>query len=919
MKRPLFAFVFCLMVTVAAGQEKKDTVVSGTWKAATVEAFVQDLEKQVPFVFYFDTAQFAGVSITASFNKTSLSQALTTAFKSSAVYFSIDRHNRIYLTRNFQIATGLLLPKDAINDSMTQAKASSMKNLSEGQEKKGPAVENRLHEIGNKTNLVENGHAVVTGYVRHLRTGEPVAGVMVADERAQAGTMTDAYGFYSLTLPRGSRVLAVEGMGMKEARYQLMVYSDGKLDIELQDRVISLKEVIVTSQKPANTSRVPMGVERLTIQAIKQMPVVFGEADILRAVLTVPGVKTVGEASTGFNVRGGSADQNLILLNDATIYNPSHFFGIFSAFNPDVVKEIELYKSSIPAQFGGRLSSVLDIKTREGSRKAFSGTAGIGLITSRLTVEGPIKKDRSSFIFGGRTTYANWMLKLLPQEYEDSRASFNDMNLHTSHRISAKDDIYLTGYASNDRFNLSNDTTYRYSNRNANAKWKHVFNNRLNGFLTMGIDHYGFSLNSDKNPVTAYKLSMNLQQLHFKTAFNYYLGPKHTLDFGWNAIRYRLSPGTYEAVGTESLVTDNIMQTEQALEHAYYVADRFTVSDKLAIHAGLRYSVFHYLGPQQLNLYAPGVPRETDNIRETKTYGKGDFIKTYQGPEYRASVRYAFTDHASVKAAYNVTRQYIHMISNTTAIAPTDIWKLSDPNIRPQQGSQLSLGYYQNLKATSIEMSVEVYYKKIKDYLDYKPGASLVLNHNLETDVLNTRGKAYGVEWMLKKQSGKLNGWVSYTWSRILLRVDDPAITNPVNGGAFYPANYDKPHDATVIGNFRINHRFSVSMNATYSTGRPITLPIARYYYNGSQRALYSNRNAYRIPDYFRSDFSMNIDGNHKVKQRTHNSWSIGIYNITGRKNPYSVYFISENGEVKGYKLSIFGTMIPFINFNIRW
>ena len=912
MKR--WMFLFLLVIGKFAFAQQKDSLVSGSYQDATLEALVQDLESKTAYIFYYDSAQLSGTRINVSFRQVPMARALELAFRNSAIYFSMDPHSRIFLTKNFRIATRLLLPTD-VSDT---AKTADLNSLATANEKKAVASENRLFEIGSKTSNL-SGNALITGYVRHARTGEPVTGVSITDERLQSGTMTDAYGFYSLTLPKGGRSLMVQGMGMKEAKYQLMVYADGKLDIELQDRIISLKEVIITSQKPANTSRVPMGVERLTIQAIKQMPVVFGEADILRAVLTVPGVKTVGEASTGFNVRGGSADQNLILLNESTIYNPSHFFGIFSAFNPDVVKDIELYKSSIPAQYGGRLSSVLDIRTREGNKKEFSGVAGLGLITSRLTVEGPIKKDQTSFIAGVRSTYANWLLKMLPESYHDSKASFHDANLHISHRMGSKDDIYLSGYVSNDRFNLSRDTTYRYSNRNAAVKWKHTFNKRLNGVLTMGYDQYRFSLQSDKNPINAYRLSMNLQQLHFKTAFNLYISPKHTVDFGMNGIRYQISPGTFEAIGNESLVVPEIMQTEQALEHGYYISDRFTVTDRLAIHAGLRYSVYHFLGPQRMNLYTPGMPRETDNILETKDFRKGTFIKTYHAPEYRASLRYAFSDYASVKAAYNVTRQYIHMISNTTAIAPTDIWKLSDPNIRPQQGTQYSAGYYQNLKGTNIEISLELYYRKIRDYLDYKPGASLVLNPHLETDVLNTKGKAYGVEWMLKKQTGKLNGWISYTWSRILLQVDDPAVASPVNNGAWYPANYDKPHDVTLIGNFRVNHRFSLSANVTYSTGRPITLPIGRYYYNGSQRALYSDRNAYRIPDYFRTDFSMNIDGNHKVKQRTHNSWTIGVYNVTARKNPYSVYFVSENGVIKGYKLSIFGSMIPFINFNIRW
>jgi len=350
-----------------------------------------------------------------------------------------------------------------------------------------------------------------------------------------------------------------------------------------------------------------------------------------------------------------------------------------------------------------------------------------------------------------------------------------------------------------------------------------------------------------------------------------------------------------------------------------YLNDRYKISGALTLEGGIRFSLYNYLGPKTVNTYAPGLPVTLDNVTGTTVYGKGKNIVSYSAPEYRVSARYALTDSFSIKASFNSQRQYIHMLSNTAAMAPTDIWKLSDPSIRPQSGNQVSLGLYKNLKSNTIEVSLEVYYKKMTDYLDYKSGANLVLNHNIETDVIATKGKAYGVEFLIKKLTGNLNGWISYTWSRVLLKQSDPTAGELINKGDFYPANYDKPHDLTIIGNYRINHRFSLSLNATYSTGRPITLPVGRFYYAGSERTLYARRNEYRIPDYFRTDFSMNIDGNHKIYQKTHNSWTIGVYNLTGRKNPYSVYYVSENGLVNGYKLSIFGSAIPYINFNIRF
>jgi hypothetical protein len=706
---------------------------------------------------------------------------------------------------------------------------------------------------------------------------------------------------------------------MKDTRRQILLSGDGKLNIDLQGQVMMLKNVIVSAEKLSNIRSVQMGVQKLDIKTLKQVPVVFGETDVMRVLLTLPGVKSVGEASSGLNVRGGSADQNLILFNDATVFNPSHFFGLFTAFNPDVVKNLELYKSSIPARYGGRLSSVIDITSREGNKKEFAGSAGIGLITSRLEIEGPLIKDKTSFILAGRTTYADWMLGLLPDQYKLSKASFYDLNLNISHQFSRNDNLYLTAYTSRDNFNLNSDTTYGYGNLNLSLKWKHSFNDKLYGVFITGYDQYNYDISSTANPVNAYKLNFGINQSYFKAQFNYYLNSRNALEFGFNTLYYKLHPGTYTPLGKSSLVAADTVNPEQSLESAVYLSDRYNLSSRIEIEGGLRFSMYNYLGPQSVNEYPPGVPKSEDNVLTVKNYGTNQVINTYSGPEYRISARYEVSDNFSLKAGYNTSRQYLHVLSNTTAISPTDIYKLSDPNILPQMGSQISFGMYKNLKNNTIETSVELYYKTMQNILDYKSGAVLVLNHHIETDVINTVGRAYGVEFMIKKATGKLNGWISYTYSRVQLKQDDPNAGELINKGAYYPANYDEPNSATMVANYRVNHRFSVSLNATYTTGRPITLPTGVFYYYNSFRTLYSDRNAYRIPDYYRADIAMNIDGNHRVHQKFHNSWTLGVYNIFGRHNPYSVYFISENGSINGYKFSIFGSAIPFINYNIRF
>jgi hypothetical protein len=885
----------------------------------SVNVIVQELERQSGYHFYYDPVQFDSLRMSIAINNQPLKKALEQIFENTAFQFTILPDKQyVFITKGSAIQTELpagFFAKTS-KDTVRRETAGVPDYGDKKKVRADASIENKVFEIGNKSSNTGPGNVTIAGFVRNIKSGEPIVGATVVVLNSSTGVATDQYGYFSLTIPKGKYVLNIQGLGMKDTKRQVVLYAGGKLDINMEERVTSLKEVIVSAQKLANIRNVQMGTERLTIRAIKQIPTAFGEADILKAVLTLPGVKSVGEASTGFNVRGGAADQNLILFNDATIYNPSHFFGFFSAFNPDIVKDVELYKSSIPAKYGGRLSSVLDISSREGNKKDFTGSAGIGLITSRFNIEGPIQKEKTSFILGARTTYAKWMLNLLPDEYENSKAAFYDVNLHISHQFNNKNNLYITGYTSRDRFNLNNDTTYGYNNNNISIKWKHIFSNKFTGIFTGGYDRYAYHISSEKNKINAYKLGFDINQFNVKADFNWYASPEHQIDFGASTIRYKLNPGTFEPVGKESLIVADEVATEQAQESAIYLSEKWNITPELSIQAGARYSFYQNLGPANINTYAPGVPKNEDNITGTKTYGKGDVTQTYHGPEWRLSARYSITPSFSIKAGYNSLRQYIHMLSNTTAISPTDIWKLSDLNIKPQRGDQVSFGLYKNFRSNSIETSVEVYYKRIKDYLDYKSGANLIMNDHIETDVIGTKGRAYGLELMIKKQNGKLNGWISYTYSRIELKMDDANAGELINRGEYYPSNYDKPHDVTMVGNYRFTHRFSVSLNATYSTGRPITLPIGRYYYGGSWRALYSDRNAYRIPDYFRTDF---VEGNHKLKQKTHNSWTFGLYNITGRKNPYSVYFTSENGRVNGYKLSIFGNIIPFINYNIRF
>ncbi len=907
------ALFFCTHFLFAQNQA---TLLNVDYKNAAVADLVNDLESKTVMRFYYNPRDTDSIRVTLKADQKPITFILEEAFKNSNLHFAIDGTS-IFLTKDAPINTNLAA--QFFKQNQTDKELKSETNLIVDSKQSNASTEYKVYEIGIKTNEIQSGTATLVGYLRDFKTGEPIDGASIMSVQNKIGVFSDKLGFYSITLPKGTHTLQIKAANLTSSNRQIVLYSDGILNIELKEKVLNLKTVDILAQRNSNLKRVEMGVNKLDIKSIKQVPSVFGEPDILRVVLTLPGVQSVGEASTGFNVRGGAADQNLILLDDATIYNPSHFFGFFSSFNPEIVSDVQLYKSYVPEKFGGRLSSVLEVKNRVGNKTKFAGSAGIGLITSRLNIEGPIDSGKTSFILGARTTYSNWLLKLLPKDYSNSKASFADVNLGINHKINDKNELILSTYFSNDQFSLNSDTTYAYGNKNASVKWKHAFNSKLTSSFVGGFDKYDYRIKSGSNEINAYDLKSSIGQANLKVDFTYIKNEKHTLNFGFSTIFYSLQPAAYMPLGSQSIVIPNIVPNEQALESGIYLGDKFDVTKDFTINAGLRFSMYSFLGPNDKRTYVANEPRSEASLLNTTSYSKNKVIASYSKPEIRISTRYNITEDFSVKAAYNTLQQYIHLISNTTAIAPTDIYKLSDPNIKPQSGSQVSLGLYKNYNDNVLETSVEVYYKQITDYLDYKSGADLVLNKHLETDVINTKGKAYGIEFFIRKNIGRLNGWMSYAYSRTLLKDDDALAVNKINDGNFYPANFDKPHAFNFIGNYRFTQRVSFSLNLTYSTGRPITLPIAKYFYAGSQRVYYSDRNAYRIPDYFRTDLSFNVEGNHKVKQRTHGSWTVGLYNVTGRKNAFSTYFTQQKGVIQGYKLSIFATALPFVNYNVRF
>jgi len=891
------------------------TRVSGSFQGSFRE-IVPLLEQRANVRIFYNPRQTDSLKININASELPLSDFFAQAFAGTDLKFSIDNARNVFISEGREIFT--TLPDDFFGTRPVLRRKTFDYSDYERMEQRRKIAESKVWTVGTFTENLK-GNATMAGVVKDEKTGEPLVGVSVFIKEPFTGTTTDQFGYFSLTIAKGRHEVYFQSMGMKTTLRRVMLYGNGKLNVEMEEEITPLKEVVVESDRDALVRSFQMGTEKLDIKTMKQIPLALGETDIMKVVLTLPGVQTVGEGTVGLNVRGGASNQNLILFNDAVIYNPSHLFGFFSTFNPDMLKNVELYKSAVNAEFGGRLSSVMDIHSREGNLKKFSGSGGLSPVTGRITLEGPIKKDKTSIIVGGRTTYSNWLLRQLnDRQLRRSTASFHDLAGNISHKINDNNQLYASGYYSRDEFNLGTDTSYQYTDRNASLKWKHLFNNKLYSVVTGGFSHYTFRIRSDENPVEAFKLNFGIKQANLKADFSFFPNPKHSLMAGISTVRYDIDPGDLLPIGSESSIIPDKLQSEQGLESAIYVSDQFEINQQWSLYAGLRFSVYHYLGPRDVFTYQPGTSKEPYTITDTVRY-HGGVIRSYGGAEPRISVRYSPTKNSAIKFSYNRMRQYIQMLSNTAAINPTDVWKLSDDHIRPQIGDQFSLGFYQYLRGNQVEASVEGYYKTTTDGIDFKNGAQLLLNKQLETDVISTQGKAYGLEFLLKKNTGKVNGWISYTYSRSFLRTRSPYRAETVSGGVYYPSNFDKPHAFNFIGNYKFNRRVNFSTNVVYSTGRPITIPIAKFEIDGTTRLEYVNRNQERMRNYFRTDISLNFEGNHKIKKLAHSSWTIAVYNLTGRKNPFSVFFASEGNQIKGYQLSIFARPIPTITYNFKF
>lgn len=756
------------------------------------------------------------------------------------------------------------------------------------QETTQTTYKNKVYVIGERGG--KETTATIQGRVMELETDSPLRDVIIFDENSKTYSRTDKTGNYRIILPLGENVLHFIYESKEQLDVRLDVLGSGSLDVTLNDQTTLLKEAVISAASMEQHRNTAMGIETVNIRTINKIPSVFGEGDIMKAVLTLPGIKSVGEASGGFNVRGGAADENLILFNENTIYNPSHLFGIFSAFNPDIVDNVELFKSSVPAEYGGRLSSVMRVTSKEGDAKRIRGSLGIGLLTSRFHLEGPLKKNKTSFIVGGRTTYSNWILESLPASsyYSGAQAGFMDVNAGLTHRFTAKDALQLSFYYANDQFTIADGVTNRYSTINGSLIFRHRDTFGASWQLAVGYDRYG-NLTGDHSWIYgAYDLSTYINQAFLKASWKQSFDA-HELSAGFQATGYRMDPGIMVPFGTDSRIQRAVMESEYAVEPSLFLSDLWTINDAFSLEGGIRVSSFLHLEP----------------------------MTPYVRPEFRISGKYSPTETFSIKAGVNTMAQYVHLISNTTGISPMDTWKLTDGSILPTDGWQGSAGVYWTQIDWGLDFSAEAYWKQASHALDYKPGAVLSMNEKLSEDLIPIRTRASGVELMIKKPAGKLTGWMSYSYSRALFKEMQDRGNETIAAGNWYNAPYDKPHEFKMVANWAMTHRFSLSANVDYSTGRPVTVPVGIYWFRGAYRIAYSQRNIHRIPDYFRVDLALNIDPGHYLKAIAHSSVTVGVYNVLGRKNPYSVFFDTSSGNIESKMLSVFATQVPYINLNI--
>lgn len=897
------------MQLAGIGQESKISI-SGNFVDEPFLAFSKTVERDYNLNFFFHSDDVKHLKVNGNFKQVSLSKCLSKILDGTSLFFTI-KNKQVFIYSGINLQPLFLVQEN---------KTVEVENKSEEQmsSERLLAKQYELLNIG-LPGSQNSGYAIVSGRISVYNNTLNVQGCNVYTQEEKRGTSSDSKGNYSLRLPLGNHTIIYSSVGMEPTQRQINLYANGKLNVEMETKVNLLGDVEIMGNNKGNLNRVELGMEHIDMKSVKNLPRLLGEPDIINSTLILPGVATVGEGASGFNVRGGKTDQNLILIDQTPIYYPSHFFGNFSAISSDVVSDANLYKGSFPVKYGGRISSVYQINTKKGDAKKIKGAGGISPVSAKFMIEGPMKKDKSSFLLSFRSTYSDWVLnQVTVDQLYNSSVNFYDIQSKFNFKLNEKNNLTFNLYGSEDGFKLRSDTTYNYYNILASSSLETRLENNWKMQNSISLSAFGYNIASKGDSLRAFEITHSLQNYSLKNLVEKTINKNVKVNLGGELQLYFVNPGERE-IPQSSELTPFSTETERGLEYGLFAGVEFSPFERLKLESGVRLAGYLSLADGQKNIYKEGLPLTEDNLIETVETDVNSIEKHYIYPEFRFASNYSLSRYTALKFSYNITTQFLHMLTNTSAISPTDTWKLSDEYLDPQRGHLLSAGFVKTNYHNTLEMSVEGFYKRMDNIKEYKAGADLLLNDHIETEILNGKGKSYGAEFSLQKNGGRFYGRMGYTYSRTLIRTESDFEEELINDGEFFPANYDKPHNLNILANLEPARGIVFSVMTSYSTGRPITYPVSKYKLGEQVILHYSDYNQFRIPDYFRIDVSLTIDRNLRKDKLIDGSWSFSVYNLTGRKNAYSVYYRSEGDHYEGYKLSIFGSAIPTVTYNFKF
>ncbi len=894
-------FLVLLLIVLSTGfgraQKVEEVRITGNFRNVSLESFLQTIEKDYGIHVYYRIAWVDDYVVNSNFNDNPLIRSLNSIFNDHDLMYEVFQDNAIIVYPR-RLDTRAALDENG-----------------------------QMLVIGDPINLGRYKSGTLNGTILDGKTGEPLPGAVVYEPRIKEGATSDANGHFKIDLPVGEHTLQVTYMGFQAYERKIKLIETGEAQFELFEESHNLEEVIVIADE-YNSSRTQTSLVQMTSKEIKNLPLLMGERDVIKSITMMPGITSVGELSSGFNVRGGNSDQNLILLDGSPVFNTTHMFGFLSMINPDMVESMSVFKGGLPSKYGERVSSVMEVNLKNGDTDILRVSGGIGTINSRIALDGPLTKNKKLTVAaGGRMSYSDWLLEMVPDPtVSQSTTNFYDASGKLMYKFNNHNWVRMMGYVSSDRFSTSADAINDYGNVLLNLESRNRYSEKLFGEVDLSYSAYRFKLTdfTDGKDYEAYYLDNDIEYNALKYNLVWHPHPQHSINSGFNVIRYLNNPGEITPYADTTTVEPRKLESEKAYEGAVFLSDEIELSPNFTLNAGLRYSYYTLRGPATVYLYDESVPKSSSTVIGTEEFGNNKNVQSYGGIEPRLSMNYDTENGYSLKMSYQRTRQYIQQISNNAVASPAEIWKTSDTYLEPLINDQLTIGISNNNRANKYQFTAETYVKLLQNLIEYKNGAQVIMNEHLETDLIPSDGYSYGLELSVSKPEGRLTGWLNYTFSRTMRKTNSEFDEEQINRGEYYPSIYDKPHDLSAVATYNISRRWRISGNFVFISGRPVTLPELTYRYSGETLVYYSDRNKYRMEPYHRLDLSITFDENLRRKRMWKGSWTFSIYNVYGRNNPYSVYYRKTVGasgakDYSLYKLSVIAVPIPSITYNFKF